>query len=34
MEMAYRDRWRAEITKLQGILSGFDLRKERYHSDT
>ena len=29
MEMAYRDRWRAEIAELQTILSGFDLRQER-----
>jgi uncharacterized protein YdeI (YjbR/CyaY-like superfamily) len=29
MEMAYRDRWRDEITALQGILSGFDLTEER-----
>jgi uncharacterized protein YdeI (YjbR/CyaY-like superfamily) len=29
MEMAYRDRWRAEIAALQRILSGFDLREER-----
>src|SRR5438552_16981716 len=29
MEMAYRDRWRAEIGELQRILSGFDLREER-----
>jgi uncharacterized protein YdeI (YjbR/CyaY-like superfamily) len=29
MEMAYRDRWRAEIAALQTILSGFDLRVER-----
>src|SRR5215475_1263308 len=29
MEMAYRDRWRAEIAELQRILSGFDLREER-----
>jgi uncharacterized protein YdeI (YjbR/CyaY-like superfamily) len=28
MEMAYRDRWRAEIAELQGILAGFDLREE------
>ena len=28
MEMAYRDRWRAEIAELQRILSGFDLREE------
>src|SRR5690242_4705581 len=28
MEMAYRDRWRAEIAELQKILSGFDLREE------
>lgn len=28
MEMAYRDRWRAEIAALQKILSGFDLREE------
>ena len=25
MEMAYRDRWRAEIAELRKILSGFDL---------
>src|SRR6202451_1970388 len=29
MEMAYRERWRAEIAELQRILSGFDLRDER-----
>lgn len=29
MEMAYRDRWQAEIAALQRILSGFDLREER-----
>jgi len=29
MEMAYRERWRAEIAELQGILSGFDLSVER-----
>lgn len=29
MEMAYRERWQAEIAALQGILSGFDLRVER-----
>ncbi len=28
MEMAYRQRWQAEIAALQGILSGFDLREE------
>ena len=28
MEMAYRDRWRAEIAELQRLLSGFDLREE------
>jgi uncharacterized protein YdeI (YjbR/CyaY-like superfamily) len=28
MEMAYRERWRAEIAALQNILSGFDLREE------
>ena len=28
MEMAYRDRWQAEIPELQRILSGFDLREE------
>src|ERR1700761_1095425 len=28
MEMAYRERWRAEIAELQKILSGFDLREE------
>src|SRR5215813_3220584 len=29
MEMAYRERWRAEIAELKRILSGFDLREER-----
>src|SRR6185437_5351059 len=29
MEMAYRERWQAEIALLQTILSGFDLREER-----
>ncbi len=29
MEMAYRERWQAEILALQQILSGFDLRVER-----
>jgi uncharacterized protein YdeI (YjbR/CyaY-like superfamily) len=29
MEMAYRERWQAEIAELQMILSGFDLREER-----
>ncbi len=29
MEMAYRERWRAEIAALQRILSEFDLRAER-----
>ncbi|MDE1940313.1 MAG: YdeI/OmpD-associated family protein [Alphaproteobacteria bacterium] len=29
MEMAYRERWRAEIAALQKILSGFDLNVER-----
>jgi uncharacterized protein YdeI (YjbR/CyaY-like superfamily) len=28
MEMAYRERWLAEIAELQRILSGFDLREE------
>ena len=28
MEMAYRERWKAEIAELQRILSGFDLREE------
>jgi uncharacterized protein YdeI (YjbR/CyaY-like superfamily) len=28
MEMAYRERWQAEIAELQWILSGFDLREE------
>src|ERR1700739_727792 len=28
MEMAYRERWQAEISEVQRILSGFDLRKE------
>jgi uncharacterized protein YdeI (YjbR/CyaY-like superfamily) len=29
MEMAYRDRWRAEIAELKRILSGFDFKVER-----
>src|SRR5262252_1676454 len=29
MEMAYRERWRAEIAALRRILSGFDLSVER-----
>src|SRR5580658_507440 len=29
MEMAYRERWQAEIVELQRILSGFDLSVER-----
>jgi uncharacterized protein YdeI (YjbR/CyaY-like superfamily) len=29
MEMAYRERWQAEIAELRRILSGFDLREER-----
>src|SRR5437868_1647374 len=29
MEMAYRERWKAEIASLQRILSGFDLKEER-----
>ena len=29
MEMAYRERWRAEIAELQKILSGLDLKEER-----
>ena len=29
MDMAYRERWQAEIAELQRILSGFDLREER-----
>src|ERR1700760_1305638 len=29
MEMAYRERWQAEIAELQTILSGFDLKEER-----
>ena len=29
MEMAYRERWKAEIAELQAILSGFDLKEER-----
>jgi uncharacterized protein YdeI (YjbR/CyaY-like superfamily) len=29
MEMAYRQRWQAEIAALQTILSGFDLSEER-----
>ena len=28
MEMAYRERWQAEIAELQAILSGFDLTEE------
>ncbi len=28
MEMAYRDRWQAEIAELQSILSAFGLREE------
>jgi uncharacterized protein YdeI (YjbR/CyaY-like superfamily) len=28
MDMAYRERWQAEISELQRILSGFDLREE------
>ena len=28
MEMAYRERWQAEIAELQRILSGFDLTEE------
>ncbi|HZZ66841.1 MAG TPA: YdeI/OmpD-associated family protein [Phenylobacterium sp.] len=28
MEMAYRERWQAEIVELQSILSQFDLREE------
>jgi uncharacterized protein YdeI (YjbR/CyaY-like superfamily) len=28
MEMAYRERWQAEIAELQKILAGFDLREE------
>ena len=28
MEMAYRDRWQAEIAQLQSILSGFALEEE------
>ena len=28
MEMAYRERWQAEIAELQRILSGFDSREE------
>src|SRR5438552_14880157 len=29
MEMAYQERWQAEIAELQRILSGFDLKEER-----
>jgi uncharacterized protein YdeI (YjbR/CyaY-like superfamily) len=29
MEMAYRERWQAEIAALQAILAGFDLKVER-----
>jgi uncharacterized protein YdeI (YjbR/CyaY-like superfamily) len=28
VEMAYRERWQAEIAELQTILSGFDLKEE------
>ena len=28
MEMAYRERWQAEIAELQSILSGLNLREE------
>src|SRR5947207_15787444 len=28
MEMAYRERWRAETAELRRILSGFDLKEE------
>ncbi len=28
-EMAYRERWQAEIAELQKILSGFDLKEAR-----
>ncbi len=28
MEMAYRERWQAEIAELRTILSGFDLKEE------
>src|ERR1700723_1601426 len=28
MEMAYRERWQAEIAELKKILAGFDLREE------
>jgi uncharacterized protein YdeI (YjbR/CyaY-like superfamily) len=28
MEMAYRERWRGEITELKKVLAGFDLREE------
>ena len=30
MEMAYRERWYAEIAKLQRILSGFDLNAQEW----
>ena len=29
MGMAYREQWRAEVTELQRILSGFELSEER-----
>jgi len=29
MDMAYRERWKAEIAELKGILSEFELREER-----
>lgn len=29
MEMAYRERWSAEIAELRRILSGFDLEEAR-----
>jgi uncharacterized protein YdeI (YjbR/CyaY-like superfamily) len=29
MEMAYRERWKAEIAAMRGLLAGFDLKEER-----
>ncbi|HET9030277.1 MAG TPA: YdeI/OmpD-associated family protein [Candidatus Aquilonibacter sp.] len=29
MEMAYRERWKAEIAEMRGLLSSFDLTEER-----
>ena len=29
MDMAYRDRWKAEIAAMQGVLAGFAMKQER-----